>query len=430
VTNSEAVKKEPLFSKDFAFVMTAGAGTAFMNHFFAVALALHVYAVGGLQMHAGIIAMAYAIAALAVRPISGMLSDKHGRVNQLIAGALICAITCFLYGITMLIPMLILIRAVQGIGFGMHSTCAGAVAADVLPKSRLSEGIGIFGLGATLAQAVGPGLAFFIIADGELSNFRLLFFIAAGMCAVSTVANSLISYERKRKKAALAAFKTKADKDNDISANIIRDTSGEVEQTQAAPKTFLGFERTLFPLLGVMILMFCGMTGLTLFLPIHTINTGIGNPSLYFLFSAAGVFLSRMLLGKVVDRRGADFVLIPGFLVIIAGYAILPLLTTLPMLVALGFPLGLAKGAVNPTLNAVLFSRCSPTRRGAASGAFFASVDIGFAIGSPLHGAILDIFDSRFVFWFGAILIALALVLYLLIASDKRFAAMQRREAA
>ncbi|MCL2227283.1 MAG: MFS transporter, partial [Oscillospiraceae bacterium] len=200
-----AKRKERIFSKDFTLVMTAGTGTAFMNHLFAVALALHIEAIGGLQLHVGILGMVYSLVALVIRPMSGVLSDKYGRVKQLIVGAFLCTVGTFLYGTTALVSLLIVFRAIQGIGFGMHSTMAGAVAADVLPKSRLAEGIGIFGLGATIAMAVGPGLGIFVMGEGELHNFRNLFFLAAGMCAVSTIANSFISYERKRKKAARTA---------------------------------------------------------------------------------------------------------------------------------------------------------------------------------------------------------------------------------
>ena len=93
------------------------------------------------------------------------------------------------------------------------------------------------------------------------------------------------------------------------------------------------------------------------------------------------------------------------------------------MLVVLAFPLGVSQGAIGPTLNSMLFQRTSPARRGAASGAYFASIDIGFALGAPLLGALADAKDYRYIFFASAISIALALILYIFIASDKRYKA-------
>ena len=412
--NTGALKRERLFSKDFILIMTAGTGTAFMNNFFVITLALHINAIGGLQAHTGIIAMVYAIAALIMRPVAGVMTDKYGRVKLLVIGAFICAVTCFLYGLTILIPMLIVIRTVMGIGFGMHSTCAGAAAADILPRSRLAEGVGIFGLGATVAHAVGPGFAIAIVANGEIADFRLLFFIAAGLCTMSTIANANIKYEKKRRQAALE-LAAEAEASNAETSVV----APEDAKPEKLPKTFLGFEYAVFTPIAAMTLLFIGNAGKTLYLPAFALNSNLGNPALYFAFSAAGVFISRLVFGKVVDRRGADIVVIPGVLIMIAGMFTIPLVTSLPMLVALGFPLGLAQGAVMPTFNALIFRRCSAARRGTASGAFFIAIDLGFAIGSPFHGALLDAFGYRHMFWTGAILVSMSLVAYILVASDR-----------
>jgi MFS family permease len=56
--------------------------------------------------------------------------------------------------------MIIFIRILHGIGFGIHSTTSGAVIADIVPKSRLGEGLGYFGIYNTIAVATRrPGIA-------------------------------------------------------------------------------------------------------------------------------------------------------------------------------------------------------------------------------------------------------------------------------
>ena len=47
-------------------------------------------------------------------------------------------------------------RILHGFGFGLSTTFAAAIVADVIPASRRGEGIGYFGLGSTVMMALAP----------------------------------------------------------------------------------------------------------------------------------------------------------------------------------------------------------------------------------------------------------------------------------
>jgi predicted MFS family arabinose efflux permease len=138
------------------------------------------------------------------------------------------------------------------------------------------------------------------------------------------------------------------------------------------------------------------------------------------MVSAVGMLISRLFFGKVADRRGSDIIIIPGMAVMIIGLALFPAVGSVTALTMFALPLGLAQGAVGPTFNSMLLRRCSPERRGTASGAFFMSIDAGFAIGAPLLGALADARDYSYIFYAGAVSVTLSLALYLFIASDRR----------
>ena len=409
--------KDRLLSKDYVLVMLGATGQAFMNNFFIAVMPLYIAKRGGTTFQAGMIMTVFALVALLVRPVSGILSDKFGRVKLMVGGAAVCSVTCAIFGVVGVVPLLMVIRGINGAGFGVLSTCSGAAVADIVPKSRLSEGIGIFGLYATIAQAIGPFIALEIVFNDELSEYRLLFFITAGICALSALANGCISYERKRKKQGVGTGDV-----SDGKNNVIPDSA----DGEPLPKTFLGFEHNILPAAAVIMVMFFGLAGLMSYMTPFARWKGVENPGLYFTVSACGVFISRMIFGRVVDRRGADIVVIPGMIVIIICLALLPQVESLTALVALALPLGMSQGAVTPTFNSMLFQRCSPARRGTASGAYFAAIDIGFAVGSPILGALADAWDYGYIFSASAIFVGIALVLYLLIASDKRYKAKIR----
>jgi len=415
-------QKERLFSKDYLLIIFSSLGPALTNTFFITALVLYMPHIGALQIHNGLFMALFALSALIMRPIAGRLTEKFGRVKFLIIGAIICGVCAALFGIAGgMIPLLLIIRSIHGLGFGIHSTCAGAVAADVVPKSRLAEGIGYFSLHITFAQAVGPIIALAIIRGdaGTPRDFRTLFFTAAALCCMSLIVNSCITYERRRRKQAkMQTVETLK------SSELPKTPSSELEppSSEPLPKTFLGFEYAAFAPMSVIILLYFAMVGGMTFLAPLAMASGMQSPWPYFLVSAAGVFVSRLILGTIADRRGYDIVIIPWIAVMTVCMALLPFVRSIPALIAIAFPIGFAQGAVIPTFNAMLFKRCSPQRRGSASGAFFAAIDIGFVVAPLTLSALVDAFgDFRYVFWAASIFVAISLVLYLLIASDKKF---------
>jgi MFS family permease len=372
IVKNETVKmvsKPKLWSKDYIIVMIASAGISFCNYFFFSTLPIYAQKISGTAACAGLMTGVYTLAALAVRPLSGILADKMGRTKLLILGALLCTIACALYNFASVLILLIFMRILHGIGFGMHSTSGGAVAADVIPKSRMAEGLGYFGLYGTIAAAVAPGIALSIIENGETQNFQTLFILAALVSFASMIIDCFITYERKNKKVV-------------NSSTLLKNPA--VSDSENLPKTFLGFEYAVFLPAAVLILLYIAMSSVTSFLPLFALEKHLGNIGLFFTINAMGLFLSRLLLGKVADKRGVDVVVIPSLIVSAICFVLIPFINSLFYLLLIAFPLGLAQGAIGPAINTLMFNRCSLERRGTASAAYFSSIDIGYGFGSVI----------------------------------------------
>lgn len=393
-------KAQKLWSRDFIIVMLACSGISFCNYFFVSTLPVYARNMTGTTVYAGLMTTIFTFAALLTRPVTGVLSDKIGRVKLLIFGALLCAAACMLYRFSAVIVVLILVRALQGIGFGIHTTCGGAAAADIIPKSRISEGIGIFGLYGTIASALAPAIALSIIGTGENEKFLPLFIMASVIAIVCVGLDSLIRYERVRKKTTENEPGIKAD--------------NTPLETVPLPKTYFGFEKGVMLPAIVLILMFIAVSSLASFLTLYARDMKLGDIGLFFTVSAVGMFCSRVFLGKVADRRGADAVVIPALLAIIPCLALIPFVHSRFLLFALAAPLGLAQGAVCPVVNSMMFHRCSSARRGSASAAYFASIDTGYGIGAFMFGVVAEHMGFSFVWWGSALFALASLVIYLL----------------
>ena len=418
---NDTIRKERLISKDYLLIMLAATGTSLCNFFFFTALPLYAAKITGSNVYGGLMLTVYSIAALVARPITGLISDRFGRVKLLIVGALMCAAACALYGVTTAIILILGIRLINGIGFGMHSTSAGAVVADVIPKSRMSEGLGYFNLYATVATAVGPYIALKIVADDEIFSYQKLFFLASGLCLMSMISDCFISYERKAKKKRLA--ETAVTKESNEPVEEFEEISVQEPGQPSAPlpKTFFGFEYAVFLPVAVLVLMNFASSSINTFLTLFAKDRAMGDIGIFFTINAVGLLISRLLFGRLADRRGPDVVVIPGIAGMAVCYALISFVHTPMWLYILAFPIGLAGGAIMPTINALIFNRCSPQRRGTAAGAFYAALDIGFTLGGTIFGFVADGIGFGYVYWIAAILAAAACVLYIKAVSDKKY---------
>jgi MFS family permease len=388
-------KPERLWSKDYVLLMVASTGISFCNYFFFPTLPIYVHKLTGSTGYSGLMMGVYTLAALAIRPFSGMLSDKFGRTKLIIAGAFLCALACSLYGFSAALIFLICMRALHGIGFGIHTTAGGAIVGDVVPKYRMAEGIGCFGIFGTIAAAAGPGIALSIIGTGERQGFQALFILAALASLLSMVFDCFITYERKQKNA---------------KSGIQKKDPGRGDRS--LPRTLFGFEYPVFRPGLTLVLFYIALSSVVTFLPLFALERALGNIGLFFTISAFGLFASRVLLGKITDRHGPNIVVMPGIALLAICLALIPFIGSRAYLLCIAFPLGLAQGAVGPTINAIMFMQCSPQRRGTASAAYFSSIDIGYAIGSIGFGVIAAKF-GYYVVYLGSMLFAvMALLLY------------------
>ena len=73
-------------------------------------------------------------------------------------GVAIIAVLSPLFALTVLLPVIVGLRFLQGVGFSGSSTSASAMSADLIPASRRAEGIGYYSLANTVGMAIGPDL--------------------------------------------------------------------------------------------------------------------------------------------------------------------------------------------------------------------------------------------------------------------------------
>lgn len=373
---------EPLWTKDFVLL-------ALSNFFLFVGfqmliptLPLFVTERGGDQLAVGLVVSLFTVSALLVRPFAGKALDSVGRRPVLMVGLALFLLCVAGYYWMATIALVLGLRFVHGIGWGIATTTYGTIASDLIPAARRGEGMGYFGMFSSLAMALGPLVGLWLT---QSFGFGWLF-------AISSVLTALAMLLSRPVKMAAPA--------------------GAGRRQPATERSGLVERKALFPSLLV---LFLGVTygGIVSFITLFGQEAGIGNVGLFFLFNALSLMLIRPVAGKLFDRKGHAWVLLPGGIVLAAGLLTLSYSTTSFGLIAAAILFGSGFGAVQPSLQAWTIHRVPPNRRGAANGTFFSAFDLGIGAGAMLLGAVAKAIGFALMYRCSVVVILLYLIIYL-----------------
>ncbi len=121
-------------------------------------------------------------------PIMAKLADRYGRRQVYVADVLLFAAGTVVAGTASGLPMLLLGRALQGLGSGGLFPIAAAVIGDVVPPEKRGRTLGLIGGTFGLAFLIGPILGGVLLRVGDLvldaHGWRLIFWAVVPLAAV------------------------------------------------------------------------------------------------------------------------------------------------------------------------------------------------------------------------------------------------------
>ncbi|MBX6377771.1 MAG: MFS transporter [Clostridia bacterium] len=322
-------------------------------------LPLFVQSMGGSEVEVGWVGTAFFVATLATHPMAGRLADRAGRSRPLMLGGAVTLATLLAYPLAGHAWVLTAMRVVHGVAYAFFTTAATAIVADMVPQSRRGEALGIYGMSANVAAAFGPAAGLFLVKP---LGFGLTFAVAALMGLVCL------------------AFATW----------LARTPAAQKSGAQNAGVAVGGPEpavtgRLLVPFVVLATYGFSYAVHVN-FIPILAEERGIEGAGFYFTVYACAIIAARSFTGRVGDRFGRTWMIVPGALVAAAGTALLSGVASLPRLLLTAVVYGLGSGSIHPGVLAQMVDLVPPHRRGTATAAFYASFQTGIAIGGPVIG--------------------------------------------
>ena len=320
------------------------------------------------------------LATLLIRPFCGLALDRFGRKVILIIGIGLVIITTLVYHWLAIIAIILAVRFIQGLGWGICTTASSTVATDTLPKSRFGEGMGYFSLSVSLGIAIGPTIGLSVM---NAANFTFMSFVAAGVSFLAILLALFIKYRKI------------------VPSNISKISIDAIfEKTAIRP--------------AVLIFLACCCNGAIFgFISLYGLEKGIENIGLYFAFYAISSLLTRPLIGKMIDRFGFDVVIFPGIVLVAGGLLAIGSASNLTIFLLGAVFFGVGFAAVMTTLQTMSVLFAPRARFGAANATFYIGFDAGTGFGSILAGFVASLIGYGPMFSSFSLFMLCAAVLYL-----------------
>lgn len=329
----------------------------------------------GSEFEVGLVAGVFSVSAIILRPVAGRLGDTRGRRTLVLGGGAIAAVSIFGYTLAGSLPVIGLLRLMNGVGEAFFFTGAATAIADIAPEARRGEAVSFFSLAVFLGIGLGPLLGETLLeATGSFSTV----WVGSGVLATLAV---------------LIALKMPDPKLED--------------SPQRAPFRLL-HPKAVVP--GIILAMtIWGFAGFSSFVPLFAREIGMAGSKFVFLTYSVVIILIRSIGARIPDILGARRSASISTIVSAAGLGLMGTATEPWILFLSAGILGVGQALCFPALISLALAGASASERSSIIGSFTAFVDVAFGVGPLTLGVVAEFAGVRSVFWFSAAMALVAL---------------------
>jgi MFS family permease len=376
-SDAKPLNRPSLWTKEFILITVVNLFIFLGFQMLLPVLPVYSAKLGGANVWAGLVVGMITFSAVIMRPIAGRLLDQKGRKGVLLYGLGVFILCTLGYNWVPSVLLLLVLRFIHGFGWGASGTATSTIASDLIPKHRFAEGMGYFGLTSTLAMAIGPALGLSLM-NGY--GFNTVFNLAAASVMIAV----LIVFTLPTQTPILKPNQKKG---------------GMIERSALLP----GF-----------IIFFINMSygAVVSFIALYAEQREVQHIGLFFTVYALAILVSRPYFGRIADRKGTSFALIPGIGALLGALVILYVANSLTIFLLAGLLYGFGFGAVQPSLQAMAVRNVEPARRGSANATFFLGFDLGIGVGSIVWGVVAERVGYNVMYLWAMVPVFIALLIH------------------
>ncbi|MDX8361602.1 MFS transporter [Cytobacillus sp. IB215316] len=375
--------KEPLWTKSYIMLMLGNLFVFMSFQMLIPTLPPYIKSIGASGLEIGLVTALFSIGAVLSRPFIGYMLEYKERKSLVLIGVISLLIVTLLYPVSQLVVLFLVFRFLHGLAWGWSTTVNGTVASDIVPSSRLGEGLGYFGLSITLGMIIAPSLGIYLF---QVTSFSNLIYISAILGLISICLLFLIRYQ--------TPDTVKATKKEDLKFSYL----GSLVEKSSWYPAFITIIATF------------GYGSVVTFIVIFGEERGIDQIFLFYLFNAIMATISRPISGKWFDKNGPMGIVLSCLTLTFIGLWVLSMAYSNLFIIISGILFGIGFGSLIPTLQSWTLSKTPPNRRGVANGMLFSAIDLGIGLGGLVFGILATFFDIATLFQLSSIFLVIAII--------------------
>jgi len=343
------------FGLAFAANLLMGLTFALFIHFAGFLVEL-----GATEATIGIIIGFGSVGSLLVRPYVGQLMDKIGRRPLIHAGNVINLLSLVaLTTVSSISLWLYVLVFVHGVVEAVLFSAIITYVADIVPESRRTEGMALFGVSAQLPLALGGLLGDFVLRS---YSYDTLFWVASCLAGAALFTGLPLAESR--------------------SAST-RPTRGFLVAVR---------QRDLSPIWLITAAFSLTLISIFTFLKTYIDTSGNGSVGIFFSIYSTVAIAIRLGARQLPAKFGELPVLTVSLMVMSAGMVTLGFATSTWMIAVAGATAGLGHGFTFPILNSLVVARSTAEERGSALSGFLSFFPLAALLGAPILGWIIQTF--------------------------------------
>ena len=385
-------EKTTMWNKDFMCAVVAHFLLCVAHFSSSPLIVTYVEHLGAGVRLAGLLTGLFFGIALAFRPIVGPAMTRLDKRKLLIFVFILGAISNVGYALFPSISAFVFFRFLGGAQFSFVGTLLMALAADHLPRAKLPAGMGIYGTGSAIGNAIAPsaGEAIFRFGTstrGENYGFTLMFLFGAAMLILALIPTLILVPDKKTKE--------------------------EIASTGAWYKNM--FTVHAIPTTIVMLFLTIPYSMIFAYMFEFSREQGIAGVNVFFIVLACTLAVTRPIGGYLIYKFGISPIMFPAFVLFALSFVFIGSITTFNMMLFGAFITAIGFGFSQPTIQAMCIQTETPLRRGVATNTIHIAMDLGLFIGPIIGGLVRYQANFSVMFRIGVIPVILAIICFAII---------------
>jgi len=363
---------------------------------------------------ASAIVSAFALMRLVGAPLAGWIVSRFGERTTYTVGILIVALSTGVSALAANYPQFLVLRGAGGVGSAMFTVAATALIAKVSPVEARGRVASLNAAGFLLGGLLGPVLGGVVAVFGIRAPF--VFYFLTLVAAATVVAIAL-----RGSQAAAAPGADRARAAGSGSGSVAGSSAETMDLREAlrVPQ----YRSLLFSAFGFGWASFGVRISLVPILVAVAFDGDATVAAWVLAAYAAGNAVLIFPSGRWNDRIGRKPLLVIGMAVLALSYVAIPAAPSIWVLAAVMVVAGAGSALANPGQQAVLADVLARRRGGNVVAAYSMTSDLGGMLGPAIAGAVLDLAGFGWAFGITAVLLALAMVAWLLVPDSRRLSA-------